>query len=269
MPGMTERSPSDSLRELYERRAELEYARPPEPPDPSFDRKFERVRELLLASMPCERFLDAGCGDGRYLAALAELPRRPARVVGVDMSERILAVARETALAAGVEAELVQANLEALPLPDGVFDVVLCSQVIEHLLDHRAGLSELARVLAPGGALVVSTDHDRALVSAALNAPRTALVALLGLRRRRVLVEVPQRAFGRDEFAALVAETGLVVEHAETLRFSLRRPLDVRPAQRALNRLEKVLPPHGLGDVVAVVARKPGPGQSSPVKLRQ
>ncbi len=250
-------APSDALRDLYERRAELQYAGPAALPDPSFDRKFERIWQLVTEHLPCDRFLDAGCGDGRYLAALASHPDPPSHLVAVDISERILETAAETASVAGIQAELVRANLEALPLRSGSFDLVLCTQVIEHLADPSAGLRELARVLAPCGVLVVSTDHDRMLVSSVLNAPRTAAVRLLGLRHRRVPVEFPQHAFGLDEFVGFVQQTGLRVEHAETFRFHLRWPLDRRPLQRGLNQLERRLPPHRLGDIVAVVARKP------------
>ena len=250
---MTER-PSDRLRETYERRAELEYAEPPRPPDPRVDRKFERVWELVSSHLPCDAFLDAGCGDGRHLAALARSPARPSRVTGADISARILETAR--AAAAALQPELVQANLEALPLEDAAFDLALCTQVIEHLLDPAAGVRELARVLRPGGVLVLTTDNSRALVSKTLNAPRTAAVRVLRLHPRYKRVEFPHAEFTRAEVAALVNATGLAVEHTETFRFTLARPLGRPTVQRVLNRIEKTLPPHGVGDLVAVVARK-------------
>ena len=239
---------------MYERRAELQYSAPALP-DPALDRKFERLHAELVARLPVESLLDAGCGDGRYLATLPE--PRPSRIVGVDISERILHVARRAVDAAGIEVELLQGNLEALPVEDEAFEVVLCVQVVEHLLDPAGGLRELARVLAPGGTLIVSTDHSRMVVSRLLNAPRTALVRLLRLRHRRFAVEFPHAAFGLDEFASLVEAAGLEVVHRGTFRFSLQHPLDPPWAVRALNRLEKALPPTRLGDIVLVVARKP------------
>src|SRR5438067_1056438 len=111
----SDRACSDALRGVYERRAELQYSAPALP-DPSLDRKFERLHEELVARLPAETLLDAGCGDGRYLATLPE--PRPGRIVGVDISERILDVARRAVEAAGIEAELLQGNLEALPVED-------------------------------------------------------------------------------------------------------------------------------------------------------
>jgi 2-polyprenyl-3-methyl-5-hydroxy-6-metoxy-1,4-benzoquinol methylase len=247
-------APSDRLREVYERRAALEYPEPVSLPDPTLDRKFERLVATVASRLPCERFLDAGCGDGRYLAALASLPQRPRQVVGTDISERILATARRAAEQAGIEAELVRANLEALPFEDGSFDLVLCTQVIEHLLDPSAGVRGVARVLRPGGTVILSTDNRSALVSRTLNAPRAALVRLLGLSGRRKHVDFPHASFAGEELAALLHEAGLEPEYAASFRFHLT---GFGPAvQRLLNRLDKALPRHRVGDILLVVATK-------------
>src|SRR6059058_4296005 len=217
----------DELRALYEDRAAQQYAEPGPLPDPRIDRKFRRVCELVRAQLPCEAFLDAGCGDGRYLAALAtELP--PGR--GVDISERIHATARQR-----VDADLRQANLEALPFADGEFDLVLSSQVIEHVLDPDRALAELARVLRPGGKLVISTDNARNYVTRSINAPRTVAVRALRLRGARGMIESPATPYTRSTFAALLERGGFTVEHVETFRFHLMWPLDAKPLTRGLN----------------------------------
>jgi ubiquinone/menaquinone biosynthesis C-methylase UbiE len=239
----------DENRAIYEARAAQQYADARPLPDPRIDRKFGRILELVRAQLPCEAFLDAGCGDGRYLEALAaELPPRRA---GVDISERILETAR-----ARVDADLRQASLEALPFADGEFDLVLSTQVIEHVPHADAAIRELARVLRPGGTLVISTDNDRNYVSRTLNAPRTLATRALRLRGARGRIESPATAYTRESFRALLERGGFTVERLETFRFHLMWPLDAKPLTRALNALDARLPAHGLGDILVAVATR-------------
>jgi SAM-dependent methyltransferase len=231
---------SDRLRDVYERRAEEQYAEPWQF-DPR-ERKFAYVWSLVERHLPCDAFLDAGCGDGRYVAAVARA-RGAARIVGTDISERILATAR--AAAAPFEPELVRANLESLPFGDAEFDVVLCSQVVEHLLEVEAGLRELARILRPDGTLILTTDNARNLVTRAL---------YLGRLRRQAGFDFPHRDFELGDMERRIHASGLDVVSAETFRFSSPRGL----GQRLLDRLDALLPRHGVGDIIAVVARRPG-----------
>src|SRR3954469_4778967 len=239
------------MRDLYEARAAQQYAEATSLPDPRLDRKFARICALVQSRLPCESFLDAGCGDGRYLAALdADLPER---VAGVDLAERIL----DTARARMPRAELRQANLEAIPFDDGAFDLVLSSQVIEHVLDAPAAAGELARVLRPGGRLVISTDNADNRLTRVLNAPRNAVVGLLGLRGRRGRIESPATPYTRSSFGALLEHAGLEVERVETFRFHLMWPLDQAPLTRALNALDERVGDRGLGQILLAVAPKP------------
>jgi SAM-dependent methyltransferase len=248
-------SPSDELRDVYERRAEVHYAEPVEPPDPAVDRKFERISAALRDRLPCRSFLDAGCGDGRYFTVLpGRVPTQ--RIAGCDNAERILETARATAARAGLTPELVRTNVESLPFEDGAFDLVLCTQVLEHVVDPPTVLRELTRVLEPGGTLLLSTDHSRNTVTRALFAPRLAVGGVLGLRNRRAPVVWPERRFPLDELESLVGEAGLRIEHLETFRFSVPPPLGNR-SRRVLNRVEKAVSPHQHGDIALIVATRP------------
>jgi ubiquinone/menaquinone biosynthesis C-methylase UbiE len=101
-----------------------------------------------------ESALDLGCGDGRLTTEL-----RARELVAADVSE----VALERASARLPSAELVKlAPDEPLPMEDGSFDLVLCAETIEHVRDVQLLLSEVRRVLRPGGGLAVTTPaHGR------------------------------------------------------------------------------------------------------------
>jgi len=94
------------------------------------------------------RFCDVGCGSSKIIMDL------PA-AVGVDLSFRKLRYLRRT------NKRLVQASLFKLPFPDGSFDCVICSEVIEHI-PLEGALEALKRILSPGGILVLGTpDYDK------------------------------------------------------------------------------------------------------------
>ncbi|MCA1831923.1 MAG: class I SAM-dependent methyltransferase [Actinomycetota bacterium] len=96
--------------------------------------------------------LDAGCGEGYGSDILAASARD---VVGVDLDEGVVAHAGRHYPRARFE----RADLLALPFPDASFDAVVSLQVIEHLSGPRDFVAECARVLRPGGRLIMSTPN--------------------------------------------------------------------------------------------------------------
>jgi len=106
-----------------------------------------------VAELPAGRVLDAACGTGRHSAWLAA---RGHQVIGVDSSPDMLAGARVRVPAA----DLREGDLTALPVPDDHVDLVVCALALAHLPDLRPAFAELARVLRPGGHLVVTDVHQ-------------------------------------------------------------------------------------------------------------
>ena len=99
--------------------------------------------------------LDLGCGAGTDLLIAAQMVGPEGRVIGVDMTESMLARARASAREMGIDdrVELHESLIESLPLADESVDVVISNGVIDLVPDKEAVFAELDRVLRPGGRL--------------------------------------------------------------------------------------------------------------------
>jgi ubiquinone/menaquinone biosynthesis C-methylase UbiE len=106
----------------------------------------------------CKHILDAGCGNGRYSRFLLRRADPDAVITGFDLSLNMLHRAR--ARLASPRVSHVAADLTRLPYADGAFDAVVCGWVLEHLPQPEPGLFELARVLRPGGKLLLLCTED-------------------------------------------------------------------------------------------------------------
>jgi arsenite methyltransferase len=104
-----------------------------------------------------ETVLDLGSGAGADVLISARRVGPTGKAIGLDMTDEMLALARANADAAGVDnVEFVKGEIEHIPLPDGVVDVVISNCVINLSGDKRQVLSEAARVLKPGGRFAVA-----------------------------------------------------------------------------------------------------------------
>jgi ubiquinone/menaquinone biosynthesis C-methylase UbiE len=130
----------------------------------SYDRRFATgdtrgVADALLAlahGLAPARILEAGCGTGRWLAALRPVG---SRLYGLDLSAGMLARARQRQ---GLR-HLVRGRAGRLPFPAAGFDLVYCVNAIHHFESAHGFVSEARRLLRPGGALAVGTMDPRQL----------------------------------------------------------------------------------------------------------
>jgi SAM-dependent methyltransferase len=161
--------------------------------------------EILTAVAGAERVLDVGCGSARLTVALAEAG---ASVTGIDTNVGQLEQARSRAEEAGVELALLEADFnEPLPFADASFDAVTSRLALMAARDPIATLTDLARILVPGGRLVTvlwaSPDENPWFA-----VPREAVGVVLGQERASFA-----RAFGRlgdpEEAAAVHRAAGL------------------------------------------------------------
>ena len=148
--------------------------------------------------------LEVAVGTGRNLSFYPD----GARLSGVDWSPAMLGIARERAAALGRDADLRQGDAQALDFPDESFDTVLCALGLCAIPDDRRAVTEMARVLRPGGRLLL-VDHVAATAA-----------TLRGVQwlYERITIPLAGEHFRRRPVAYL-AELGLEIEESE--RFTL------------------------------------------------
>ncbi|GHU97847.1 methyltransferase type 11 [Spirochaetia bacterium] len=132
-----------------------------------YDKSYRKSR---LAEMLQIADTITGCaGDGAAILEVApgpgylsiELARRGYAVTGVELSEDFVDIERRNAAEAGVTVDFRQGNASALPVPDEGFDFIVCSAAFKNFKEPVKALSEMYRVLKPGGtALIIDMNHD-------------------------------------------------------------------------------------------------------------
>jgi ubiquinone/menaquinone biosynthesis C-methylase UbiE len=115
----------------------------------------DEIEAGAVRSGSTERVLEAGCGTGLVLERLRS--RGAQGLFGIDLSAGMLTTARQHGF------RVAQASVTALPFPDASFDVAYSFKVLAHVPDIKAALAEMARVVRPGGTLVLEFYNRRSL----------------------------------------------------------------------------------------------------------
>ena len=161
---------------------------------------------LVDAAKPtaADRALDIGCGAGHTALALAPLVRY---VVACDVTDAMLDQARALARERGAaNVSFLTADAASLPLDNDAFDLVACRVAAHHFHDVRAAVCEMARVLAPGGRLMIIDSYTPA------DPPETDAI-FDRIERLRDASHV--RDYLLDEWEAMLAEVGLAARFLE------------------------------------------------------
>jgi ubiquinone/menaquinone biosynthesis C-methylase UbiE len=178
-----------------------------------------RALMALAAPRPGEQVLDVACGTGLVALAAAQAVGPQGRVLGTDLSDHMVDAARQRAAQRGlVQLGFARMDAEQLALPDGGFDLALCALGLMYVPEPGQALSEMRRVLRPGGRVVLAVWGERA---------RCAWSAVFPIVDDEVRTEVCPLFFRlgqQDALARLCAEAGFerIVQQriASTLRYA-------------------------------------------------
>jgi len=173
----------------------------------------------IAALRPGERVIDVACGTGVVTRLAANALGPGGSVAGLDVNAGMLAVARSVA-PADVSIDWYETSAEAIPLPSGSFDVVLCQMGLQFMADKLAALREMRRILAPGGRLVLNVPGP---------APKLFALMAAGLAKHihPRCGQFPEMVFSlhdHDELRGLLANSGFADIEIHTATRTLPLP---------------------------------------------
>ena len=120
--------------------------------DPAFAQRAEFIFKILEKEKP-KRVLDAGCGRGFYPNAVS-LYSFPREIVGIDINSEYLKQAKDQI--SDKRVKLLKKSIYSTDFPDNYFDLVICSEVLEHLTNEKKALGEISRILKKNGTLLIT-----------------------------------------------------------------------------------------------------------------
>ncbi|HVZ61369.1 MAG TPA: methyltransferase domain-containing protein [Terriglobales bacterium] len=168
-------------------------------------RLFMLKRAVTVTEVSGKKWLDAGCGTGMLSRLLAKLG---ARVYGIDAAPEMLqrAILLSAQQRESKNLSFLVADIERVPFPSPFFDGVLCSSVLEYVASPGDCLKEFARVLRPGGVLVISVPSSRSVLRFALRC--TFMLTGITGHPWPSWLAYSRHQFTRKQMLSLLAESG-------------------------------------------------------------
>ena len=120
------------------------------------DFRLKKILENFSHPTVYKKILDVGSGKGKFTRPLKD---RGFEVVGVEPAEKLIEISRQLY----PDIEFVQASATRLPFPDGSFDGIICVEVLEQIPEVEQAIREMARVLRPGGLMLILDNNFRSL----------------------------------------------------------------------------------------------------------
>lgn len=186
---------------------------------PSIGAPFAEDLIARAALRPGERVLDVACGTGVVTRLAAQRVGDAGSVAGLDVNPGMLAVAR-LATSPQLGIRWYEASADAIPLPDGAFDVVLCQMGLQFISNKLGALREMRRVLAPGGRLLLNVPGPTPPMFAGM---ADALGKHIG-PQATVFVHIVFSLHDQQELREIMRSAGFHEIDVQTTRTTLRLP---------------------------------------------
>jgi ubiquinone/menaquinone biosynthesis C-methylase UbiE len=181
------------------------------------------ARDFAARIPPGAHVLELAPGPGYLAVEIAKLGQF--EVVGLDISESFVRIARDYAAQSGARVAFLQGDAAAMPFPPEAFDFIVCRAAFKNFADPAGAIAEMHRVLRPGGQAVIRdmrSDASNAALDAAVGAMRLGPIA--AMLNRLIFRRLRRRAYSSDELMGM-AETspfgGAEVEKKSDIGFDV------------------------------------------------